>query len=152
MPKVTGNLIMEILNQVLPDGATRTWPELLATAREFGVEDQVKALAFGAPEKVARKGNNFTASAAGPATMNRWGIVVHSRNVVTFTFERVGKKEEFKVTNITGVRVKPPVAGEFDLTFVNIRIDAQGNLVVGTRYYFLPVSLKITPEGRISFF
>jgi hypothetical protein len=153
MPKLTVNLVLEIMDKVLPDGATRSWKELLASAREFGYEKQVASLAFGAPESVSREGLSFTARAAAPATMTRWGIVVNSKNVVTFALERVGnRQDELKVVNITGVRVKPPIAPEFELKWANVRVDQQGYFVVSTRYYFLPVSARISPEGKISFF
>ena len=133
----------------LPENKAVSWSELLQRSKDFAV--LMQAVAFGEPESVTRTGKNFTARGKAPASMVRFGITVKSAAVVTYTVEKLGAK--LRISNIKGVRVKVPLplVPELEPSWVDVTIDRQGNFLLTTRKFLVTVTVKITPDGTVSF-
>jgi hypothetical protein len=148
MGNITFDQIRKKPFELIPDGKTVVWADLLKAAGEY--RSQVEGLAFGAPDSISRRGNNFIARGGKPASTTKFGVTVHAERTVTFTVTSTEKSID--VTNITGVRVKPPVLGEFNLRTVNISMDAKGNFVVKTRVFFVPIVGAFNNKGELAYF
>jgi hypothetical protein len=133
----------------LPENKAVPWAELLQRSKEFST--LMQAVAFGEPESVTRTGKKFTARGKAPASMIRFGITVKSAAVVTYSVEKIGAK--LRISDIKGVRVKVPLplVPELEMSWVDVTIDKQGNFLLTTRKFLMTVTVKITPNGDVSF-
>lgn len=148
MANITFDEVRKKPFELIPDGKSVNWAELLNHAGEY--RKQVEGLAFGAPDSISRRGNDFIARGGKPASTTRFGVTVHADKVVKFTVTSTAK--EINVTNISGVRVKPPVIGEFNLRSVTISMDTKGNFVVKTKVFFIPIVGAFDTQGNLAYF
>jgi hypothetical protein len=134
------------LFDAIADGQTVPWETLLA--EKAGDEQAIlKALVFGQPLSVGRKGNTFTAKGAVAAEMPPLieGIKVHSEKEVHFTINPTGLP--VKMTDIDGITVTAPVIGTFPLTHTRVDSDRDGNILLSSSKLLVWITLIFDPAG-----
>lgn len=118
------------LFQEIPDNGSITWNEVLVKAGEF--RKQIEGLAFGKPESISRKGNNFVARGKVSAETKRNGIRIIADKDVFFTVEPKGPK--IVVKNIRGITVKAAFGLiTMNITDLTVEADKSGNFVISTK-------------------
>jgi hypothetical protein len=136
--------IRKRLYDAIPDGSTVAWQSLLEKAGEQ--RKQVESLAFGKPESISRRGNNFVARGKVAAAMPAMhGFKAFAEKEVRFTIG--GSGERLVISNISGVKVQPPVGFKFSLREVTVTTDAQGNFTLGTTVFAIPLTIVLNQSG-----
>jgi hypothetical protein len=151
MPRtITAEFIGEQLWKVFPDGKTVPYPDALVEAEKLGFRKVVESMAFGAPDSITRKGNNFTALGKKPDSTTQQGITVYSEAKVTFTAQR--SRGKLFIMNIEGVKVSPWELKSFKLREVTITDNGAGDLYLFTwAYLVFPVKVKIDQKtGKVN--
>lgn len=137
--------IRKRLYDAIPDGATVKWPDLLEKSGDMRA--QVESLAFGKPDSVSRRGDRFTCRGKVSAQMPpRHGFTAFADKEVCFTVG--GSGERLVISNITGVKVQPPVGFKFTMNEVVISTDGKGNFTLGTSKFGVSITVTLDPEGE----
>lgn len=136
--------IRKQLYEALPDGVTVKWPDLLAKAGDLRAH--VESLAFGKPDSVTRHGNRFVCTGKVAAQMPpRYGFSAYAEKEVRFTVGGTG--ERLVISEISGVKVQPPVGFKFTVSEVIISTDGKGNFTLGTSKFGVPLTVTLDPNG-----
>ena len=136
--------IRKQIYDALPDGVTVKWPDLLAKSGDLRAH--VESLAFGKPDSVTRRGNRFLCTGKVAAQMPpRFGFTAYADKEVRFTVG--GSGERLVISDISGVRVQPPVGFKFSVTEVIISTDGKGNFTLGTSKFGVPLTVTLDPNG-----
>lgn len=139
--------ITSIRNQIyaaIPDGATVKWPDLLAKSGDLRAH--VESLAFGKPDSVSRSGNRFICRGKVAAQMPpRSGFTAFAEREVSFTVGGTG--ERLVISNISGIKVQPPVGFKMTISEVVISTDGKGNFTLGASKFGVALTVTLDPNG-----
>lgn len=146
MTHITIAAVRKRLYDAIPDGKTKSWPELLSQA---GAERPlVESLAFGKPESITRNGDDFICRGKVAAQMPaRFGFRASSEKEVRFTLESVSDSK-MNVKNISGVKVKPPVGFSIAITAATISMDSRGHLFLTSGRFLMKITVELDNQGN----
>ena len=140
--------IATIRNQIyaaIPDGTTVKWPDLLAKSGDL--RNHVESLAFGKPDSVTRRGNKFICLGKVAAQMPpRHGFTAFADKEVSFTVGGTG--ERLVISNISGIKVLPPVGFKMTISEVIISTDGKGNFTLGASKFGVALTVTLDAEGE----
>lgn len=146
MTHITIAAVRKRLYDAIPDGQTRAWTELLEAAGDE--RPLVQSLAFGKPESISRKGDNFVCRGKVAAQMPaRFGFRAYSEKVVRFTLDSVSDSK-MNVKNISGVKVKPPIGFSFSIQEATITMDSRGHLFLTSGKFGMKLTVELDNSGN----
>ncbi len=136
--------IRKKIYDAIPDGTTVKWPDLLAKAGDLRAH--VESLAFGKPDSVSRQGNRFICRGKVSAQMPpRHGFTAFADKEVCFTVG--GSGDRLVISNISGIKVQPPVGFKMTITEVIISTDGKGNVTLGTTKFGVSLTVSLDANG-----
>jgi hypothetical protein len=145
---ITIDLIAQLIDTSFPKGETTPWEVGLSRVPEEEYKALIRAVVFGEPDTITRKGDDFVATGKVEATMKHLGFTAHSATEVRFTLKKVGKT--LKISNLSGIKVKAPILPIW-VRPKAVDISMQGNDVF---VFTTPVgfSVKLNLDGKLVWF